>query len=323
MSRSLIVFAILGLPAAAGCQPQSSVTPTTPASGACAEEIESAPAAASGLGNCAKGWHAIGWPETNKSAYLTDLPKNCYVATGNSLQCFFVSAKDACDGIVLMNNTIEKNGTMYKSGTVIPGDKNSATCSLKIDDLTSQPTPLNYDPRPARSDDAIDTAGETFIATAVTGPYSQQNPSFVPKAGGSYNCQKITNENGKSESLRSLIVRVNKMGNNGVVTSDLAGYPYPKPANSPCAGTFDPNTNTCFEPTMLSETAGKPTSAQVHHIVPRSAKGPPACPWGKNSMANAAVISAQLNQVLFNKNRPADEVDILNKKTKYNTINLP
>jgi hypothetical protein len=325
------VFAIGALAVLAGCAAQRRPFPVSIFNDCNPAPL---PAIFAGQPTCEMGWHADGWPEltppNQKSAYISQYPKDCYMGANGFLQCFFVSQLAICDALVVMNDQIEQNGTLF--GAVDHVENVSSTTARCWFTKTGVPIQVDFTNRAARADDPPDVSSATVKTAPVSGPYSEQVVSMytynntvmnAPFSGASFNCTWFTNEQMNQENLRDLIVRLNKM-KNGTVKSDLAGYVYPKPASAQkCAdGTMGAM---CTEPTDLTETPYLLNSAQVHHIVPRTARNtsPASCPWGKNETKNAAVISAQLNAVLSNANPPLAEINMINSRPKYPTVTLP
>jgi hypothetical protein len=89
---------------------------------------------------------------------------------------------------------------------------------------------------------------------------------------------------------------------------DLKGFMYACPEKAPML---------CEEPGFLKDPNANPPPKtfdpdypQVHHVVRATDKR--SCRWGTNSNKNAAVISARLNQFLFNRTPTAAEVTAIN-----------
>ncbi len=277
---------------------------------------------------CTMGWHATGWPEgspgTYKPGYTTQLPDACYYDQSDYLQCFFSDAATACDGIVFMNDEIEGNGTTFDAVTLVePIDATTARCHF----ANGQNTLVNYQSMPARGDKILVGFFGTYSLVAVSGPYrNQPMPTYQyggqtlsqPKAGFTFTCAKL-GSNPNIKNLRELILATNIAGNGGVLKSDLAGRAYPKPASATCHQSHPTNPGLCIEPTVLTLESGYKHSAQVHHEIPRKVTrdGGQSCRWGKNSMQNAAVISAQMNQVLSNDHPRSNDVLKLNSAAAY------
>src|SRR5262249_4071991 len=106
----------------------------------------------------------------------------------------------------------------------------------------------------------------------------------------------------QSQKDRIKMINMNAPGHMGKLTSDLAGFCWPKPKTiGGCRGYDHPTKkDTCQEPTELTDVPYQANSPQIHHIIPR--KDGIGCACGKNSMKNAAVISAGLNLYFSNKN---------------------
>ncbi|AZN99485.1 hypothetical protein EJ066_21475 [Mesorhizobium sp. M9A.F.Ca.ET.002.03.1.2] len=99
---------------------------------------------------------------------------------------------------------------------------------------------------------------------------------------------------------KAQVKAINK-AKHGKITSDLAGFCYPKPKASECIKKYNRSGTICIEPADLNNQSQKRDSAEVHHVVPRNDRR--GCPCGKNDMKNAAVISRQLNNFFSNFDR--------------------
>lgn len=135
--------------------------------------------------------------------------------------------------------------------------------------------------------------------TMVVGKY-KNCPDDFSYCGNTYTEGKEGLE--YTTAQRNKILQVNKANNNGKIKSDLVGFEYPCFVNN--------KPTTCKEPEFLNEKPYKADSAEIHHVVPK--KSVLGCNCGKNSMANAAVISRQLNRYFTNNKRPANEVNAIN-----------
>lgn len=138
-----------------------------------------------------------------------------------------------------------------------------------------------------------------FCDTMVNGPYSNY-PDEYQICGGTQTRAWPGMVYTIDQRKQIKDINKNAMGHNGQLKSDLSGFCWPAPPSGCKPGFSHPSRpNTCKEPETLNETKGSPLQAQIHHIVPK--RNGPGCACGKNSMANAAVISASLNSYFSNK----------------------
>lgn len=235
--------------------------------------------------------------------YKTKFGSACYVSESNTFDCFYRDPLKACEDGVLVPDVYgaAEYDKTYKCQQV-PGTKDwwrqvGPDPAIKID--------IKYDKAPLETS-LIDVNG---VPTAINGPYRNLPEPSTVKIGGRFDC--ASGQVGLSQG--DLILQVNRSNNGGKIRSDLAGYVHPCTSGSSIM---------CTEPTFLEDPAKEKKDivdpallAQVHHEVRKTdLRG---CKWGTNSNKNAAVISARLNQHLYNKYPSADEVTRVNKVPPY------
>jgi hypothetical protein len=288
-------------------------------------------------GSCTSGWHALGFPLSTKAAYLNTFPEDCYWDAGGLLQCYFATAKEACDGLIVMNNDIEKNGTKYvfKRLETAANDPDWVHCiseSVNGDGTLSgfeHDVSIEYTSRPERGDFVQNpNSSGNAVLLDVSGPYRLQPDTPYnhvstphtgqPFPGSKYGCLNKATQNGTFD-FRTIILGLNAFRFRGDLVSDLANYPYPKPKSSECIKKHPRMAGWCIESDdPLQAAAGFPNSAQVHHEIPRKFNvSGKSCPWGRASMKNALVISAQLNNYFSNKYPEVSAVQRMNNTPSY------
>jgi hypothetical protein len=235
----------------------------------------------------------------NPSKYLALFPNNCDNSYG-VLTCYWNSAHAACKAHV-KDRDEDSNLTWTFMNVVPTQDPKIKRCKYKIDrsvydDLTVQFDNVHFMPYQAHCEIEINgpyrTCSDNFTLCGT--PYTEAQRGFE-----------------FTSSQKNKIKALNKDRHNDKLGSDLAGYRYPKPANENCVQPDPGDPSMCVEPAILSETPYQPSSAEIHHVIPK--KDRQGCACGKNSMANAVVISRQLNRYFLNFKRPADEVATVNE----------
>jgi hypothetical protein len=242
-----------------------------------------------------------------RAKYKAAFGSACYVseAPTPTFNCFYKDPLKACEDGVLVPDVFgaaeyDKN---YKCQEV-KGTKDwwrqvGPDPAIKID--------ITYDEAPLETS-LIDVNG---VPTAINGPYRNLPEPSTVKVGGEFDCASgQVGADGKPLSQKEWIRQVNSKAHGGVIHSDLEGFEYP------CNG---PGKPMCIEPLVLNvpdtKNPNDPDAAQVHHVVRKTdLRG---CKWGTNLNKNAAVISARLNQYLYNKYPSADEVTRINAVPPY------
>ena len=275
-------------------------------------------------------------------------PDACAYGVGLNAQnehiftCYFRLGKDAC---IANAKSLENDGTeftkycacgqttdatTFRCGHCTEQEGCSSNGNFESGTICPNSSPFQNDynifllPIPSN-------AYHKYCAIQVNGPYSN-----MANADGSESytvCGTTYTETYPGmpfvHDQRKRIIAVNMANNNNKIKSDLAGFCYPKPKESNCIKRkFPRNPNICVEPDFLVKSqqpwAYKPNAAQVHHVVPAHDRR--GCPCGKNSVKNAAVISAQLNTYFTNKNRTGflfncdsgmTEIEKVNSLPKY------
>ncbi len=338
VSLSVVANAALAAP-----NPKPGGGSTNPCNGA--QNVAAASALAQ---SCTAGFKIAAFPQSQSKAatYIAKYPVDCYLDVNQTIQCFFTSTKAACDAAVYMENTIENLGTKWKLEKITPdgGSSPDATCVMDVLPLPAMGEPFKQmvhvsmqNPKAARSETL---SFPNLGIVSFAGPYrNQPDPPQVsgstkipgPQPGMSYSdrCTAVADANGNVVKdatnaplrLNTMIIGLNaaahpnKVTKIGEVTSDLAGYRYLRLGKTPCIKD-DPKPGWCVEPAVLG--GGPQNSPQVHHMVP--AHYPGSCVWGKNSMANAVVISAQLNRYFSNSYPEEEAVKQVMKITPYPTF---
>jgi len=192
---------------------------------------------------------------------------------------------------------VSGNAPYDKGYTCQPVGNGSDDYTLQVGPDVAIKITITYQKAP-RETPLIDVNG---MPTEVSGPYRNLPEPANVGPGREFTCTKQWD----------MILQTNRAAHDGVVHSDLAGFMYPCEING--------KPTTCTEPLILKDPKDTPQNdparAQVHHVVPKTDKR--TCPWGTSSNKNAAVISRRLNQFLFNKAPPANEVTQINMLPAY------
>jgi hypothetical protein len=277
-----------------------------------------------------KGWR-LDQISPDESFYAEEYSDACAKGAnnGSNITCWFRSAKEACVAFTYVQEQRHpvKNETPYTPAEVkISDDKYACTYCWagesknaggycpngNFDIFLRSIPPEEY---------------HEYCGAQVSGPYSNL-PEDYTICGATYT--QTYNGMPFVKSQRGKILAANRASNrNGKIRSDLAGFCYDPPNGNPgnCIKAHPVKIGKCVEPEFLEGRTYlyERNAPQVHHVVP--AKDRRGCPCGKNSVKNAAVISAQLNRYFTNKNREAflygcdsgmTEIEKVNSLPKYN-----
>jgi len=239
-----------------------------------------------------------------RAKYIAAFGTACYMSEANSFDCFYKELKTACDDAKKIGE-FSGNAPYDKSYTCQPVGNGNHT--LQIGPDVANKLTINYQAAP-RQTTLIDVNG---TPTAPNGPYRNLTEPQKLEPGQDFYCNSgQVDENGKPLNQKDWILQVNRKAHGGEIHSDLAGFTYLCGVDENC------KPKTCTEPLVLKKPPlNDPEEAQVHHVVPRTDRR--SCPWGTNSNRNAAVISRRLNQFLFNKVPPENEVLQINRVPPY------
>jgi len=242
-----------------------------------------------------------------RNKYITAFGSACYIAAvTDTFNCFYKTWQAACADAVKI---AEVYGVLpyvkdYTCQPVGNGDY-----SLQVGPDVANKIFIYYKDAPLQSP-KIDVGD---VPTEANGPYRNLTEPQTLGPGRAFECSSAgVDDNGKTLTQKEWILHVNRKAHRGQVRSDLAGFTYP------CA---EGDNGMCTEDLVLKDPGEKgvsqydPKAAQVHHVVPR--KDQRSCWWGTNSNKNAAVISRRLNQFLYNKEPPPNEVEQLNALPPY------
>lgn len=299
------------LPAWAATQVGNLVTATAPSDAGC--PVPSQSQTVPRIGGPCTGF-SIGYdsdPSSAEGSYLKNYHnRHCAVDATGILKCYWKTAKTACDAYVAMKESLTTDPALkpLKSNYVElkDGDLQCQYCFKGQNPVNGQCPNTGTNTYYRKS---LEPAG--YCANPVEGPYKNCPDTFTCKS----TYQTGQPGFGFTITQTAMVLRTNKkryatelrnLGN--VVKSDLAGYPYPKPANQECIEKVDPAdpNSQCKEPTVLLDSGSKQNSANVQHVIPK--KDIWGCRCGANSMKNAIVISRQLNQHFLNLDRPSAQL---------------
>ncbi len=239
-----------------------------------------------------------------RAKYVAVFGSACYMSEANTFDCFYKSWEAACADAVKVPDVYGAAAytTGFQCQPVGNGDY-----TLQVGSDVANKILINYQAAPLQTS-LIEIKG---IPTEVNGPYRNLVEVTTIKPDKGFDCTSgQVGADGKTLSQKKWILEVNRKAHGGEIHSDLAGFTWPC-TDENCKPT------TCTEKLVLKDPADKntptndPNRAQVHHVVPRTDQR--GCPWGTNAYKNAAVISARLNQHLFNKVPPINEVVQINK----------
>jgi len=252
----------------------------------------------------------LGNPSMNpglRAKYIAAFGNACYMSESETptFNCFYEKWEDACADAVKIAKVF--GADPYKEGYECQPVGNG-DYTLQVGPDVSNTITIYYEDAPLRSS-LIDVKS---VPTEVSGPYRNLVEVTPVKPDKGFYCTSgQVNERGEPLDQKEWILEVNRKAHKGEIHSDLAGFEYP------CVK--DCKKTTCIEPLVLKKPSDPyvydPDEAQVHHVVPR--KDPFRCRWGTNAYKNAAVISARLNQYLYNKVPPENEVVQINKVLPY------
>lgn len=300
-------------------------------------------------------WHVpdAGTQAAEEHIYAQNYPNACFTGNDGAFRCYFKGeGKDACRAMAHVR-TLYLNPTKYDenwnmvpdyfcgTGATPPQQQGvppmfrcafcrsgepsnmSQKCKKQSGKPIYLPGEVCGEGTTLMEKVEIVDAGVSYCDMPVSGPYSHFEEGHSYKVCG-------TTENQPYKGMiftinqKKLIIDINqaKPGHGGKIKSDFAGFCYPQ--GSWRCDQVAPGI--CKEPFNLAGEPGKWNSPEVHHIVPK--KDTRSCPCGKNSMANAAVISKSLNAYFTNSNRaqiksicPGEaqvtEVEFANTRPKY------
>lgn len=292
-----------------------------------------------------KGWTG-GFVDSDKPILLALKSGACQETAAGNLTCYFKTGKAACEGYA---KTIENDGLNFSKFCGCGYQVNSTTFSCgyctesdgcatngKFISAPNLKCPNNADvtgPTLFSLTDPIPASDSPkYCSTEVNGPYSNLATVGEPETFAA--CGQTYPEPSPGmvfvADQRFDMIDLNKANNSNNVKSDLAGFCYDPPqGNANNCIEKDPTGMYCKEPLYLSPNSNTwATRPNVHHVVPK--KDQRGCPCGKNSVKNAAVISAQMNSVFSNKdlttitNKCAPmgtEQEVLESMGKYNAMN--
>lgn len=287
-----------------------------------------------------KGWEEAAIDTSEYSLYQSNYPRACGYGVDNNFRCYFVSPQSACKAFAKIQGIVHPNLSTPFCGCGAYGasDKTTFRCAwcekgemgcsnekfITPDVCSGNTHIISYVQIPPG-------AYLSYCDDAVSGPYSNF-PDQYQVCGTTYTetfAGMVFTEDQKQQ-IRQINKTKNSITENGKYKSDLSGFCYKKPDNQPCIKPHPTLPGFCVEPgedaneLLTTATTNAPNSAQVHHVIPKSdGRSLNSCPCGKNSMSNAAIISAQLNRVLSNKDRKTflcegvNELDFVNALPKY------
>lgn len=290
----------------------------------------------------------VGSNPAEDAVYAQNFPKECYNGSDGNFRCFFPKSSSSADlPPVRACRAYAKASSLYKDmitpnsgmtpfcGTgayATPGGQVDTTqfrCSL-CDRNQNGCTPsgkyipgevCDFSTQILKLENIVDQTGYSFCDTVINGPYRN--------LADNYSACGVT----QTQAYRGMIFPLdqkaqikgaNRAGNMQKLTSDMAGFCYPKSGMNLFCQETSPGSGMCIEPSALVESVGAWNSAEVHHVLPR--KDRRGCACGANSMKNAAVISRSLNSYLSNQNRNGivsacnpmiTEVDWINGRPAY------
>ncbi|MDC3961533.1 hypothetical protein [Polyangium jinanense] len=242
-----------------------------------------------------------------RSKYIAAFGSACYMSEAGTFDCFYEAWEDACVDAVKIGEV--SGNAPYDKGYTCQPVAGTEDYSLQVGSDPANKIPIKYEDAPLQTS-LIEIK---TVPTEVNGPYRNLVEVTTIKPEKDFYCSSgQVGDDGKPLSQRKWILQVNRKAHGGEIHSDLAGFTWPC-VDEKCKPTI------CTEKLVLKEPSDPrvydPDEAQVHHVVPR--KDLRGCPWGTNAYKNAAVISARLNQHLFNKVPPEKEVAQINNVPPY------
>lgn len=305
-----------------------------------------------------KKWQIVDFANLNElgNAGLLDmLSDECGKASNGNWYCFFNSlrapnrGKLACIARAQIlqkddeNNNIDHPKPYCAGGTAVSTDyfgcyvfwngenydanDSSKKCEAGTDGLgkyIKNPTKFNASTY-TTVEWNICQANQSFAycdSTVVEGPYRNISNMYTA-CGTDYDDTNGINKGMEYQSSQKELIRsVNKANHRQQLVSDLAGFCYQKPANSNCIESHPKMKNVCREPggeipLVYQPPYNQSNAAEINHVLPRIDKH--GCPCGKNSNANAVLISKQLNRLFTN--TPRTEIkDLCTMKTELQFI---
>lgn len=283
------------------------------------------------------GWWLTQFDSNDESLLGSSYSDECALGVDGSFRCFFREAEKACQAYAkahqndhpafpnpfcgcgyYVNTTDIKCGWCKKqtgcsNGQFIAGDKcPDNTDPFNLDDIYLSQIP--------------EYAYRSYCALEVNGPYRNlyaDAPEQYTVCGTEYT-PIIGMEFVRDQ--RNKVKAANRNKNGGKIKSDLAGFCYDPPKGNVrnCIKQHSTITGKCEEPGLgpneyLTGKRYEKNEPQVHHVVP--SKDRRGCPCGKNSVKNAAIISAQLNQYFLNRNRTGFLFDCTSGMTEIDKVN--
>ncbi len=243
--------------------------------------------------------------QASQQIYKDTFPNNCDDSYGN-LTCYWNNAVTACKGLVASESKIHPLSpwTYVKTLPSTVRDATIVRCVYKVMGINTL-----FDDHVVRFGTVLNNPRQSHCEIGINGPYRNCSDQFT-LCGTSYTDGQRGFDYTQTQKNK---VKATNIAKYGTLTSDLAGFIYPKSSlpNGELCLLVDPNdSNNCMEPESLPGAPNALNSGEVHHVVPR--KDRQGCACGRNSMRNAAVISRQLNKVLLNFKRPQAEITAIN-----------